>query len=131
MTVQKQKNVHAITKCIEVLFVSLSDTKTNHLRPAILDPPCRHILIFITARDSIQLSTTLGGQGGLVITKTKQLLNRTADQNKKNLPYLEFLFLIHPFQKLRHKKSRHQGTLQQLSGLKCARFDPFVSTHSS
>lgn len=107
-------------------FLQLFDTKTNHHRPVTLDPPSRHIPIFITFRDSI-----LGGQGGLVITKTKHLLNSTGDENKKNLQYLEFLFLIRSFQKSRHKKSSHHGTLQQLSGLKCARFDPFVSTHSS
>lgn len=64
-------------------FLQLFDTKTNHHRPVTLDPPSRHIPIFITFRDSILLSTTLGGQGGLVITKTKHLLNSTGDENKK------------------------------------------------
>lgn len=73
----------------------------------------------------------MGGQGGLVSTKTKHLLNRIWGRERKNLRYLEFLFLIGIFQKLRQKKSSHRGSLQQLSGLKCAHFDPFVSTHSS
>lgn len=50
---------------------------------------------------------------------------------KKNLWYLEILFLIRPSQKWRYEKSSHHGTLQQLWGLESAHFDPFVSTHSS
>lgn len=48
-----------------------------------LEPPCSCIPIFITFRGSALLSTTVGGQRGLIITKTKHLLNSARLKNRK------------------------------------------------
>lgn len=53
-------------------------------------------------------------------------------ERKKNPRYLEFLFPIHPFPKSRDtRKAAIMTPFSSSSGLKCAHFDPFVSTHSS
>ena len=67
------------------LFMDLFNGKPCHIGHATLNPPCRHIPIFITFRDSALLSTTLGGQGGSVITKTKHLLNSWGDEEEKKI----------------------------------------------
>lgn len=55
----------------------------------------------------------------------------TAQETGGKKQYLKFLFLIQPFQRLKHKKSSHGGIIQWLSGLRHTGSDPFVITHST
>lgn len=117
-------------KSIEIrylaLFTDLFDSKPDHIWHATLNPPCCHIPIFITFSDSILLSTTLGGHGGSVITKTKHLLNSWGDGEKKKSTLFGILVPNPSFsKKSRHKKSSHHDTLQQLFRAEMCSLWPF------